>query len=110
MTTYIKLDYDGTLPVDLTYRINWTASVVGLGIKAIRIDRTRRGYHVIVCVRGCVSAVSVVALQAILGSDPKRETFNLVRARGLHKVPSAWRGRWNVLYTRHYKGSQITCG
>lgn len=44
------------------------------------------------------SAVEVVALQAILGSDPWREAVTLQRARCYHKTPPFARGWFNVLY------------
>ena len=53
------------------------------------------------------SCVEAVALQAILGSDPLRESCNLQRAREvdawgdggpLGRGPVFWRDRWNVLY------------
>lgn len=45
------------------------------------------------------SAMEVVALQAILGSDPYREASNLGRVRVLDELPEYWRTRWNVLYS-----------
>lgn len=106
--TSLKLDYDGELPDDLYQRVVWTvATVLGCDVCDMRIDRTRHGYHVVILVPRRVAAVSVVALQAILGSDPKRESFNLVRARNLRAVSPFWRReRWNVLYHRHNKPSR----
>lgn len=44
------------------------------------------------------SMVEVIALQAILGSDPMREAVTLMRARGLRRTPR-WAWEWaNVLY------------
>lgn len=40
----------------------------------------------------------VVALQALLGSDPYREACNLRRANLYRSVPAYMRDRWNVLY------------
>lgn len=110
MKTLIKCDYDGELPDDLYYRITWTFGLLRLAVEGVSIDRTRRGYHVVILVARRVSAHRVVAIQAILGSDPQREAFNLVRASGLHKIPPDQRGWWNVLYKRHYKGSEVLCG
>ena len=46
------------------------------------------------------SAVEVVALQLLVGSDPHREAFYLPRARAVDggKVSKFWKDRWNVLY------------
>jgi len=60
-----------------------------------------RGWHLEARVRpGPRSAVEVVALQLLLGSDPKREAHNLNRARHVDAgdVPPFFRSRWNVLY------------
>jgi hypothetical protein len=50
------------------------------------------------------TAVEVVALQLLLGSDPHREAYNLNRAAHVDAghVPPFFRARWNVLY----KGDQ----
>ena len=102
--TLLKLDFDGELPDEIMYRINWTLDIVGLKASCVRIDRTRRGYHVLVALVGRVNDYTVVCLQAVLGSDPKRETFNLMRVRNLRNVTPFWRARWNVLYARHNRG------
>ena len=44
------------------------------------------------------SAVEVVALQAILGSDPWREAVTLARARVYASTPSFAKSWYNVLY------------
>jgi len=62
-----------------------------------------RGWHVCAQVQPRPrSAVEVVALQLLLGSDPKREAHNVNRARRVDagQVPRYFRSRWNVLYTR----------
>jgi len=69
----------------------------------MRRYRTKRGWHVVVWYysRRPLKPVFVVAVQAILGSDSKRETFNLYRAVRLKDAPREWRkmGRWNTLYS-----------
>jgi hypothetical protein len=85
-------------------RARFAARTFGIPLAACRCTRrrTRRGWHVVVQVytRRVVSPLFVVALQAILGSDSKRETFNLFRAVRLRQAPRAWQeiGRWNTLY------------
>jgi hypothetical protein len=63
------------------------------------------GWHVKMRVHPRPDPVAAVALQAILGSDPLRESCNLQRARALDewtKKPTPggafWGPRWNVLY------------
>lgn len=58
-----------------------------------------RGIHVrILTHEEMRSPLEVVALQAICGSDPVREAFNVRRVRSLTRVPRWWSERWNVLY------------
>lgn len=101
--TLLYLDIDGPLPAGWMDRIVWACRVWGWPIEAIRIDRTRHGYHVVVGVRRRLAAARIVAAQAILGSDPKREAYNLMRVARLGQVPRFWRTRWNVLYVKHYR-------
>lgn len=57
------------------------------------------GWHVIIeVVPRPTTAMEVVALQAICGSDPWREAISVVRARSFVKAPKFMRDRWNVLY------------
>lgn len=61
------------------------------------------GWHRVILVRPAPrSAMEVVALQLLLGSDPYREAYNLNRARQVDAgaVPRRWRRQWNVLYGR----------
>lgn len=103
--TLLYLDFDGALPLDLVNRITATLAMWRWPIVAIRIDKTRRGYHVVVGIRKrVVNSAMLVAAQAILGSDPKREMFNLMRVQELPSLPKFWQKRWNVLYRSHRHG------
>jgi len=101
--TLLYLDFDGALPRDIMARIAWCVRVWEWTVEAVRLDRTRRGWHVIVGVHQQVDPARMVAAQAILGSDYKREAFNLMRVTNLAHVPPFWRERWNVLYSHHVK-------
>ena len=105
--TLLYLDFDGAIPRGIEARITMMCRHWGWPIEAIRFDRTRRGWHVIVGVRKRIAAVSVVAAQAILGSDPHREMYNLQRARRLRFVSAEWRQSWNVLYSQHTRTVRI---
>jgi hypothetical protein len=91
-------DYDGPLPRDVDWRIKALAHHCGLGVAWVRYDRTRRGWHVIIQTRQRIAPGFLVAMQAILGSDWRREMFNVQRARRLRRVDPWWRDHWNVLY------------
>lgn len=101
--TALLLDYDESIPADFVYRVRSLVQVMGWRVRSIRIDKTRRGYHAIVELREKVPFVEVVCAQAILGSDARREAFNLRRARTIMAggVPVWWQRRANVLYGVH---------
>jgi len=86
-------------------RLAWCARLWRWRPEAVRCDRTARGFHVVVTAIAPerTTDLHVVAAQAILGSDPRREAFNLARVHhiALGNVPPFWRARWNVLYARH---------
>lgn len=99
-TAFIKLDVDGPLPNDLKERIEFTFKV--LGVRVVEAGWVKspggNGHHVMVKLADGVPALAAVAIQAILGSDWRREAFNLQRALVLAEAPDFWHYRWNVLY------------
>lgn len=108
--TLLYLDIDGSVPKNLIERVTMCCRLWRWPIEAVRFDRTRRGWHVVVGINKRVAATSMVAAQAILGSDPMREAFNLARVR---RVPVIWsHGKrlitpWNVLYSHHSRGVKL---
>lgn len=107
---HILCDYDGEIPSDVWDRLEMVARIEKLRIRYVRFDRTRHDYHMIVACSdfarkhgSWMSPERLVALQAILGSDWKREAFNLHRVRNLKDFPAFWHSRWNVLYHTHYR-------
>jgi len=101
--TELRCDYDGPFPDDFEFRLATLCRHHEWAVMSIMIRRTRHGYHAIVTIDNDVEPVIVVAAQAILGSDWKRENFNLFRAQQLDEMPPMWREahRWNALYTSH---------
>lgn len=99
----IKLDFDGRFPRDFARRLAFVTRLHRLRVVLERIDRTEHGWHVLLYVRRRLAYSRTVLLQALLGSDWKRETFNSRRANVWRYVPAFWRSRGNVLYTRHYR-------
>lgn len=70
--------------------------MLGVSPLFIRHDRTRRGWHVVIRWNRKFEPAERVALQAVLGSDVKRETLNLMRViGGRHRGNK----RWNILYS-----------
>jgi len=99
--TTLKLDFDGPVPADLLDRMMFVLRVHRLRVDCWSLRRTRHGWHVCIDTPRRVAFARVVLLQALLGSDWKRETFNSRRAIAWRHVPAFWRRRANVLYRRH---------
>lgn len=71
---------------------------------SLRLDRTRRGWHVLVQLAVRLYPAETVALQLALGSDPNREVLNLRRALALRGLRSGERyQRFNLLFERKEK-------
>lgn len=104
--TLLYLDFDEKLPKHLEDRILWLCRLCHWPVIAIRLDRTRHGWHVVIGVRRRLAPAIIVAVQAALGSDWKREVFNIVRVQSLHAQSPYWRARWNVLFSQHAKATE----
>jgi hypothetical protein len=108
MKTTIKLDLDERLTADgielLEKRVAFVSDIAQVPLELCYIWRSHHGgAHVILTAfreDSHLHPVEVVLLQALLGSDWKRETFNYQRARVLRDAPMFWQlsDRWNVHY------------
>ena len=117
MPRYLLCDFDGrdvatgryqrALPAELVSRVQWVLRHLGLRADFLRVDRTARGFHVIVKLTRNLSPLRVVLVQALLGSDYRRETFNAGRVRVYRHVSRFWRERGNVLYQRHKRSVRV---
>lgn len=105
--TLLKLDFDGRIPAALMQRMQFVCRAHRLPVMLIETHRTRHGYHVVLHIPRRISFMRVILLQALLGSDWKRETFNSRRAVAWRNVPAFWRTRANVLYHRHYRSHSL---
>lgn len=68
----------------------------------IEHDRTARGWHVIIALPEPVTPAEQVAIQAVMGSDRRRELLNVMRVLSIRRkgAPRFWRARWNLLFSR----------
>lgn len=93
MTT-ILLDVDtkqlGVLQ-NISQRAGFVNAFLGLGLRLEETAETNRGYHLYFRTSVALTGIEVVALQAMLGSDWKREVFNYRHNK--NKVR-----KWNVLF------------
>lgn len=83
--------------------------IVGATPQWVRYDATRRGFHVVTRWNRNLDPAVIVAMQALLGSDQARESFNLARlmfagqTSGDGKNRRKEAARWNILYRRKLK-------
>jgi hypothetical protein len=99
----LKLDYDRHDAVPTLTRA--CALLRRAGYRCVwwaeSISPSGRGRHVTVKLRPRPTApMEIVALQAVLGSDPFREACNTMRVRALPEISSFWQRRWNVFYRK----------
>lgn len=97
----LYLDFDQTQPPPL-YQFHKVFRLLKIAPEWYRYDRTRRGWHVLIKLPRKLPKLATVALQAILGSDPARESLNLMRALSPHLDTFA-AARWNVLFREKYQ-------
>jgi hypothetical protein len=102
--TILKVDIDRARLPHIERRIGLLCAALGVRCRGVEFYRTAHGWHVRVALDTRMSAPIIVAAQTILGSDWKREAYNLMRARRLPRVDAFWRNRWNVLYDTHTRG------
>lgn len=68
----------------------------------IEYRRTRKGWHVVIRLWRPLQPAETVAVQAVLGSDRRREGLNLMRVLAMRQKGATdfWRVRWNLLFSR----------
>lgn len=99
--TEVLLDYDNREPPKtLMRRFAFLAKWLECRFSPVVVTKTKNGFHVRARCSINLSNEGIVAVQAIMGSDWKRETYNLMRARNLSLAPAFWRSRSNVFYLR----------
>lgn len=91
----LLLDFDHIWPVTFIM-ISAVFRHLNLNSECIEYHRTRRGWHVAIRLKGDgLKPAEICALQVLLGSDPRRETFNLSRVLSGKAEKNH---RWNLLF------------
>lgn len=108
-TTILKLDFDGS---EKTYRrrikkMKAVLNIIGLlKLTKVKVMQTKKGFHTYLYVQSPkfkIQSMDIVALQSLLCSDWKRESFNFIRvvsSRGNRRLLSEG---WNVLFESKWK-------
>lgn len=109
----LKLDFDTAKEPDLGVLVQRLARAGYIPIDTVlRRSPSGKGWHVLMEVEPRPrTAMEVVALQAVLGSDPWREAMQIARANAFNRCPAFMRDAWNVLYQSDRRRSRrITLG
>jgi len=69
-----------------------------LQVESVDASRTGHGYHIEIGVLNRIEPLDLILLQAMLGSDVRRENHNIVRVNCCPQMKS-----WNVLYDWKFK-------
>jgi hypothetical protein len=80
-------------------RVRAIRRLLGIRTTYRRLDRTAKGFHMVIRWDTALQPVEIIALQAMLGSDPTREALNLMRVRSLARGTDESE-YWNILYAR----------
>ena len=91
------LDEDAGAKIITERSIHAVARICGFGVDSIEVERSASGLgrHFIIHVDCDLSPMETVCLQALMGSDLKRETLNFARVRS-----GVQDDRWNLLYDK----------
>lgn len=98
----MKLDIDSRDVENLAKNrkdIEWVVDALGFTLVGVKTFKTKKGFHRMVRLAEILSPLEVVLVQALCGSDLRRETFNMARVLMLPDAPKFWHSRWNVLYS-----------
>jgi hypothetical protein len=98
------LDFD-SVGIPLLRPIFAVCRIVGVRPLWIESRRTARGWHLRIRFHNRFEPAELVAFQAACGSDPRRESLNLMRVLNIRRHGAApfWRKRWNLLYSEKLK-------
>ncbi len=85
-------------------RIANTIRILGLGLQHVRAYSTRNGYHFYLNVDRTLTGPELVCIQALMGSDHKREALNFLRVHS-GEYPGHDRS-WNILFAEKWENGQ----
>lgn len=105
--TMLKLDFDGavyspSIGNEMATDALLKLQELGYHGEALAMPSSSGFTHIEIMLDRRVAPIEALALQVVLGSDIRRESFNLQRVERIifGKIPAYWRKRWNVLYQR----------
>lgn len=76
--------------------------ILALRIKCIRLDKTRRGWHVVIYHNGNYTPTETLAFELCCDSDQRRATLDLRRIVAIRekKISGHFRNRFSILFSK----------
>jgi hypothetical protein len=87
---------------DIRGRLKFIMTAYSTSSAILSVYHTKHGRHVKIDIPGWISNAEIIALQAILGSDPWRELENLRRIKQRKTT-----ALWNVLFSTKWVGNKV---
>lgn len=104
MGSDLKCDFDGRMPADFEGRLRFICGLMGWRVDHYWVRRTRNGYHTGVRLGRRITPWKAIAAQAVLGSDYRREAYNMGKWRKRHRAGTPEALFWNVTFTQKLTG------
>lgn len=93
---------------DFAWKMYFVSSSLNLRFTKVKVYETKKGIHIYLDVESerPLTPLEVIIIQLALGSDYKREIFNLRRARAWLDGEELEEG-WNTLFRYKYKNGKL---
>jgi len=96
----LKLDLDGKYGLSTFLDRVWILKYLGIKVVNVRIHHTMNGFHARLVCDNDIDGVKAAFIQALLGSDYRRELCNLLRIERGSKD-------WNTLFKQKWKTDKL---
>lgn len=96
----LKLDLDGKYSLSHFLDRLWILKYLGLRVTKVKVHDTVNGFHVRLTCDNQIDDIQAVLIQALLGSDYRREMCNLLKIERGSK-------NWNILFKQKWKTDKL---
>jgi len=94
------LDLDGKYGLSTFLERTWILKYLGIKVVGVKIHHTMNGFHARLVCDNEIDNVKAAFIQALLGSDYRRELSNLLKIERGSK-------NWNVLFKQKWKTDRL---
>jgi len=96
----LRLDLDGKYGLSTFLERTWILKYLGVKVVGVKIHHTMNGFHARLICDNRIDDVKAAFIQALLGSDYRRELSNLLKIERGSK-------NWNVLFKQKWKTDRL---